>query len=144
MENIKNEKYIKNVLNGYLSLFCKQNNLKTSNFPIKFLGRKKRHDSMEYACYFTIGNVNSPAQVKKLKTKKKVFFRYYIRCIKFKNRPNEMLEVARWLPEYGNVENTSVIYRSDDKKRYKQKLEDVLNDIYKLYILYPLILNTLY
>lgn len=107
---------IKTLLERIVSDSCKETGSNISKYSIKVMGKIRRYKSMKSGYYVQIQNFSNLTTVKNSGDNK--YFRYYFRCILFENRQIPLLEICKWTPSYGSVEDGKVIYRDDDK-RYK-------------------------
>ena len=117
------DKQIKEVLQEYINKSCNEIDVDVSKYKPKAMLRIKRYDSMKSGYYVQIQNFRNAHQVKskkKTKTvgdkKPKSYFRYTFRCIQFTKRKDYLLEISKWTPDMGVVDNDIVIFRSDSKK----------------------------
>jgi hypothetical protein len=111
-----NDEEVKSLLEKIVVKSCKETGSSVSKFPLKVMGKIKRFKSMKSGYYVQIQNFTNLTLVKNSGDNK--YFRYYFRCIQFENRGIPLLEICKWTPSHGSVEDGKVIYRDDDK-RYK-------------------------
>jgi hypothetical protein len=107
---------IKTYLERIVRDSCIETGSNPDDFKVKVMGKIKRHKSMKSGYYIQIQNFKSLTSVKRSMDNK--YFRYYFRCIQFENRKIPLLEISKWVPTMGSVEDGKVVYR-DDNKRYK-------------------------
>ena len=95
---------------------CKETDSDPSKHSVKVMGKIRRYKSMKSGYYVQFQNFRSLALAKNSGDNK--YFRYYFRCILFEKRQIPLLEICKWSPSAGSVEDGRVLYRDDDK-RYK-------------------------
>jgi hypothetical protein len=110
------DKDIKTLLDKIVKESCVVTGSDSSKFSLKVMGKIRRYKSMKSGYYVQIQNFTNLTNVKNSGDNR--YFRYYFRCILFENRDVPLLEICKWVPTYGSVEDGKVIYRDDDK-RYK-------------------------
>jgi hypothetical protein len=110
-------------INTYLERIVRDSCIETGSNPddykVKVMGKIRRYKSMKSGYYIQIQNFKSLTSVKKSLDNK--YFRYYFRCIQFQEsekRKIPLLEICKWTPSMGSVEDGKVVYRDDDM-RYK-------------------------
>jgi hypothetical protein len=102
-----------------------------SIYPVKAMLKIRKYHSMACGFYLPLQNFSSLSSAKK--SKNTLFYRYYFRIIKLKNRNEPLLEISKWTPSMGSVGNSKVFYRSDDPENeradFGRKLVSILSDI---------------
>ncbi len=112
---------IKSYLERIVRDSCIETGSNPDDYKVKVMGKIRRYKSMKYGYYIQIQNFKSLTTVKKSLDNR--YFRYYFRCIQFEKRKIPLLEISKWIPSMGSVEDGKVVYRDDDK-RYKGSFLD--------------------
>ncbi len=107
---------IKTYLERIVRDSCIETGSNPDDYRVKVMGKIKQYKSMKSGYYIQIQNFKSLTTVKMSLDNK--YFRYYFRCILFEKRKIPLLEICKWIPTMGSVEDGKVVYRDDDK-RYK-------------------------
>ncbi len=107
---------IKTYLERIVRDSCIETGSNPDDYKVKVMGKIRRYKSMKSGYYIQIQNFKSLTTVKKSLDNR--YFRYYFRCIQFEKRKIPLLEISKWIPSMGSVEDGKVVYRDDDK-RYK-------------------------
>ena len=100
-------------------------------YPVKAMLKVRKYQSMMCGFYLPLQNFSTLSPAKK--SKNDLFYRYYFRIIKLKNRNEPLLEISKWTPSRGSVSNSKVFFRSDDPENeradFGRKLVSILADI---------------
>ena len=107
---------IKTYLERIVRDSCIETGLNPDDYKVKVMGKIRRYKSMKSGYYIQVQNFKSLTIVKNSLDNK--YFRYYFRCIQFQKGPLPILEICKWVPSMGSVEDGKVVFRDDDK-RYK-------------------------
>ena len=110
---------IRSYLEDHYKIACDLAGLSAKSGAIKLMGKKKKEQnkSIKSGYYVRLQNFDTLREAKKSMSDRNV--RYIIRCIQFRNRKEPLLEIAKWHPSFGKVENTKTIYRDDKDGRNK-------------------------
>lgn len=108
-----NDKTTKLKLDEFIIQACELSGSDRLSYPAKLMGRIKRYESMKSGYYVQIQNFDDIYEAKKSTEEK--YFRYTFRCILFRDWNDYLLEVSKWTPACGSVDDDKVIFRSDEK-----------------------------
>ena len=108
-----NDKTTKLKLDEFIIQACELSGSDMSSYAAKLMGRIKRYESMKSGYYVQIQNFDDIYEAKKSTEEK--YFRYTFRCILFRDWNDYLLEVSKWTPVCGSVDDDKVIYRSDEQ-----------------------------
>jgi hypothetical protein len=127
------DRKVKEELERCVATACLVAQLDPRDYPVKLMGKKKqdKNQSLKYAYYVQIQNFDSLTSVKKQKTDD--FYRFTFRVILFRERQELLYEIVKWIPSYKSVENTTVVFRSDEPDRYQGHFIDHLTTVMKFY-----------
>lgn len=112
-----NDAGTKSYLNDLYRNACAIAGIEPRDDAVKLMGKKKRHEFIKYAYYVQLQNFESLSAAKQSGSDSNV--RYYIRCIQFSNRVVPLLEIGKWYPSLGTVEDDFIVYRNDADSRNK-------------------------
>ena len=113
------DKQVRSYLEDHYKVACALAGLEPKSGAIKLMGKKKKEQnrSIKSGYYVRLQNFDSLKEAKKSMSERNV--RYIIRCIQFGTRKEPLLEIAKWHPSFGKVENTKTIFRDDKDSRNK-------------------------
>jgi hypothetical protein len=125
------DRKVKDELERCVATACLVVQLDPRDYSVKLMGKKKDevNQSLKYAYYVDIQNFDSLPVAKKSKSDK--LFRFIFRVILFRNRDEILYEIAKWVPSNGSVDNSKIVFRSDDQKLYSGDFIDHMVTIMK-------------
>lgn len=127
------DRKVKEELERCVATACLVAQLDPRDYPVRLMGKKKqdKNQSLKYAYYVQIQNFDSLTSVKKQKSDD--FYRFTFRVIFFRERQELLYEIVKWIPSDKSVENTTVVFRSDEPDRYHGYFIDHLTTVMKFY-----------
>jgi hypothetical protein len=125
------DRKVKEELERCVATACLVARLDPRDFPVKLMGKKKqdKNQSLKYAYYVDVQNFDSLNVVKKERSDE--YCRFTFRTILFRERQELLYEIAKWVPSKESVENTTIVYRSDDSERYSGDFIDHMTTVMK-------------
>lgn len=110
------KKNYQKLLQDHLDFACKKTDTPIGTYKVRWMGKVKRYKSMKDGYFIQIQNFISFNKAKL--SNNNINVRYYFRCIEFENSIEPLLEIAKWTPTCGNEDDSVVIWRSDNPKKY--------------------------
>jgi len=94
---------LRSTLEKIVHEICDEIDAVRESYRVRFMGRIKRESSLVEGWYVQVQNFDDLNVVKKLKLDH--YFRYYFRMIKKQGEDLSRLEISKWTPSLGSVEN---------------------------------------